>query len=484
MERQSALLHMRNYLHMRRVEAICGTILHTRAAKLPTGLQSGVMEKTKKVTWRALVSRGRMLAAADLRTFDREDDRFVQEDRRVRWEKPRDFGRHDDSLAERLDKIEGFLRIGNAMGDHTWGTSAPRLFLCTRPPSYFDVARRVLQSMENRVNEHIFEDLLELVNAIRGTEYRDAVGERRDEHTVIVPKRSFLDEVDLGDPQLILGNLPVADQYYYGAATRVNGFPEGQPRLTLDRLADINEVLEQTARRAARYRQGPSLLVLPELSLPRAWFRDVATHVTTLGGFGLIAGLEYLHDANQPWVLNQVYAVLPGPLLSAAVWPWTKRHPAREEGATLGRRGLSFPRIATDDARRVVVISPYGDVSVLICSELIETRRVADLLRRVEVVAVPSWNQDTASYDHLIKSAGLQLFAIVGIANNGVYSDCRAWAPRKERWQRDLGRLIERDTSAVIAVRVPLRSLREWREAGSVPDGDDGWRALPPDWRR
>ena len=130
----------------------------------------------------------------------------------------------------------------------------------------------------------------------------------------------------------------------------------------------------------------------------------------------------------------------------------------------------------------MVVISPYGNVSVLICSELIEARRIADLLRRVEVVVVPSWNQDTASYDHLIKSVGLQLFAIVGVANNGIYSDCRAWAPRMVRWQRDLCRLIERGINGVITVRMPLRSLREWRETGGVADDNDGWRALPPDW--
>ena len=112
-----------------------------------------------------------------------------------------------------------------------------------------------------------------------------------------------------------------------------------------------------------------------------------------------------------------------------------------------------------------------------ICSELIETRKVADLLARVEVVAVPSWNKDTFSYDHLMRTAGLQLNAIVGIANNGHYSDCRAWAPREVRWQRDLCRLIERDVDGVIGVPIPLASLRAWRAGRGR-----GWRTLPPDW--
>ena len=47
----------------------------------------------------------------------------------------------------------------------------------------------------------------------------------------------------------------------------------------------------------------------------------------------------------------------------------------------------------------------------------------------------------------------------IAIANNGHYSDCRVWAPRTQRWERDLCRLIERDVDDVVHVDVPLRSL-------------------------
>jgi len=109
---------------------------------------------------------------------------------------------------------------------------------------------------------------------------------------------------------------------------------------------------------------------------------------------------------------------------------------------------------------RTVVRTDFGNLSVLICSELLESQRVADLLGRVELVLVPSWNTDTASYDHLIQSVGMHLHAVIAVANNGHYSDCRAWAPRQLRWQRDLCRLIERDVNSIVTVDVPLGSLR------------------------
>ncbi len=53
---------------------------------------------------------------------------------------------------------------------------------------------------------------------------------------------------------------------------------------------------------------------------------------------------------------------------------------------------------------------------MLICSELFEARRVADLLGRANVVLSPAWNTDTASYDLLIQSVGFELRSIIAIA--------------------------------------------------------------------
>jgi hypothetical protein len=139
---------------------------------------------------------------------------------------------------------------------------------------------------------------------------------------------------------------------------------------------------------------------------------------------------------------------------------------------------VSFSPVSSSSPPRTVAKSALGSLSVLICSELIEARRVADLLGRVNVVLCPAWNTDTSSYDHLIQSAGFQLHSIIAIANNGHYSDCRAWAPRSERWERDLCRLIERNVDDVVHVDIPLSELVAFHNGQPVK----GWRPLPPDW--
>ena len=68
----------------------------------------------------------------------------------------------------------------------------------------------------------------------------------------------------------------------------------------------------------------------------------------------------------------------------------------------------------------------------------------------------------------------------MAISNNGKYSDCRAWAPTKTRWKRDLCRLIERGSNNIVYVDIPLRSLERFHADGKT-DSEE-WRPLPPDW--
>jgi hypothetical protein len=50
----------------------------------------------------------------------------------------------DAKLSARLATIDEFVQRCEELGDRRWLMPAARLFLCTRPPSYFDIARRWL----------------------------------------------------------------------------------------------------------------------------------------------------------------------------------------------------------------------------------------------------------------------------------------------------------------------------------------------------
>ena len=176
----------------------------------------------------------------------------------------------------------------------------------------------MLVRMEDALSGDAFDRVLRCVNAIRGTEYIDPVGSVLDGQTVQIPSDTMGNRRGRGDPQLLLGNLVVPEECFEGATTPRAGSTTGCPVMSIARLEAVNKVLAEARARARAYRSGDSVLVLPELGVPRAWFREVASYVTRYGDFGLIAGLEYLHDAASRTVLNQVYAVIPGPYGSTA----------------------------------------------------------------------------------------------------------------------------------------------------------------------
>lgn len=483
--KNSGWISLRDYLHERRVEAMAAVL--PRSSKglndLEARLKDGLKYRTRRMSMSVLKRRAAILAASDLRSRDREDDS-------PKGARPPEVDRtwlidelsESSEIVERLAEIDRFVVRCEDLKDPPWMVAPARLFLCIRPPSYFDIARRWLLRVESDgFQPGIFQDLLSVVNAIRGTRYSDPVGTVIDASNVWI--NSFWQkpagDSSMTGPRVMLGNLVVNNKAWEAAAKRTRKPPYNKPHMTLERLQGLAMVLEKAGRVALNH--PAAVLVLPELSIPRAWFRALSNYVVLTGRYGLVAGLEYRHDPANAHVSNEVHVVIPGPSRSVASWSWTKRRPAREEATQLAAMPVSVTFAPPKGTLpRIVISSPWGSLSVLVCSEMIEARRVADLVGRADVVICPAWNPDTSSYDHLIQSVGFQLHAVIAIANNGHYSDCRAWAPRTTRWERDLCRLIERGTDDLVHVDLPLESLRAFH-ADPTANGD--WRPLPPDWR-
>lgn len=496
-----AWVWLRNYLHQWRLEACASAVrVDAESTAIEQWVPNGLTDRTNRVKGVALRRRAQELALADLRALDREDDAPANSSVNPPNTWTRNAFGDQPGLEKRFRLISEFIDACVKLKDPPWVMDPARLYLCTRPPSYFDIARRLLYHTESDsgFEPGVFKELLAVVNAIRGTRYQDPVGQVVDKHTVFIPwtgkPDNDRDELTAPkDPVLVLGNLVVPEEHWLEATKRAALSPQGRPVLTVKRLLGLNRVLGRAAYVARRRDEHgslrPTMLILPELSVPRRWFRSVAQHVVRGGGYGAVIGLEYRHIATPPAVLNQAFAILPGPFGSVATWPWTKKRPARLEGDELKKLGLAYPPVSSEPSR-AVVRTTWGRFSTLICSELIETRQVSDLLGRAEIVICPAWNPDTSSYDHLIQSVGFQLHAIIAIANNGHYSDCRAWAPLTVRWRRDLCRLIERDVDDVVYCSVPLQSLRTFHDLGEPVDEESAkhvrsqWRPLPPYWPR
>jgi hypothetical protein len=453
---------LRDWVEAQIVDVICSAAPFGPVAfKVPgvAALEVGLQLRRGLVAPAELLKRAGVLAAADLRFVDRESD--VAAGTVLAGGPGTQLSSVEGDLAsdgEWLRRAEGvrlFLAACRSVGDPTYSsTNAASLVLMFRPPTYVDVMMRWLRA------EQPVALITSIVNAVRGTTYSVATMTMGQDVLVAgAPDPSTNTPTSRMHPRFILGNLCTENAWWTQSLTAPNCSEERQERL----VRIVNQAV-QAAQRAKREGR-PAMLVLPELSLPRRWVREVLRHldqqVSERGlTLSLMAGLEY--DVVGPNVYNEVIAYLPRSFRSAAVAFWTKGRPAILEKSELTKLGFAF-QSRRGSQRSMVLSCELGNIVPLVCSELLEVDTRARLLGRVDVVIVPAWNKDTTSFEYFLYSAALELHSFIAVANNGVFSDCRARGPYVQTWQREVCRLNARGENEIVVADFPVDKLREYR---------------------
>src|SRR6185312_15722789 len=166
---------LKQYLDSRTQEAIAGSL---RSEHLDANgfLSRGLTAGAHSISFRATANLALTLASADLRWRDREDDDLKTKYSTEAFEEWRRLP-FSITLRRRFKLIDRYVARCRGLGDEAWAVPSHRMFVLTRPPSYFDIARRLLYWVEHRgFRTDVFQMLLKVVNAVRGTEYSDAVG--------------------------------------------------------------------------------------------------------------------------------------------------------------------------------------------------------------------------------------------------------------------------------------------------------------------
>lgn len=441
----------------------------------------------------AAVRDARLLRQTDLRYLDSEDD-FAQfgalgpaeTNLAARDASIRRATRGDPVVVSRLAQARVLLERSRELAESVWdGVSDVALILFVQSPQYFDVARRFLATLESPLpaGGNVGQQINSCVDALRGTRYarRTSFMETKQGggNSILTVRNNSAS----GDPRVILMNLLTSDDAFEMAAA-------GTPRLTRERLRLLDDLLREArkAAHAAKREKRPSLLVFPELSVPRRWVRTLCDYAVQ-EELSVVAGVEYHRTPNG--VVNQAIGVFPAGRKTTGYAAWTKRHPAVEERSLLALWGTQFAA-HPPEMQRLVVDTAHGRIGVLICSEILEADALARLCGQIELLAVPAWNTDTPSFDHVTHSvASLLVHCFVCVANNAKFSDSRIAAPINEpRHERDWCRLIHKNESRVVWGDLPVSELRAHHEKPPTPKPPSAstkerrFRPLPPGWRR
>lgn len=463
-----------NWYENRRLEEIASSIPLTTIVAGSTGsFLRRVFGRDLRATDKALGSvaitnRAWILRTADLRTTDRETDLQQLHGQVLPDIEPR-VGRLGRAIrqtsitSERWSKITQFLQACRDSNDHTYrNVSVPGVLLMTRPPTQFDVSCRWAKAKRSLA------ELSDVTNAMRGTRYVGTVVRQPDATTIDITSLDWYLRGRPEDAMVVLGNVQIENDWWQSAV-------QGNQVVTRRRMAGIGRIVNEAIRLKHRKKLA-TILVLPELSLPGRLLRPLA-HRLIQEDVSLIAGLEYSRSGTN--VVNEAVGVFAPGFKIAAVWWWPKSLPARGENRELLKLGVTF---VEHHGTPTVVSTDFGAVSVLICSELLDVRTRGDLLGRIDLLVIPAWNQDTATFDHTIQTTANDLHCYAAVANNALFSDCRVQVPSEERFERDACRLISRGEDTVIAVVVSADTLRKFQLA-SLADPTlrlGGFKPLPP----
>lgn len=445
------------------------TIRGVRALDEGLHLQSGLLLPDE------ILKYAQSLARADLRLVDRESEIATESTPLTQSEQTVEsiaiaLGQRSEH-ADQLRQIQQFLDICDEQGDSVYaGRSVMDVLLATRPPTYTDILFLWIRAGRP------LSQLLEVVNAVRGTRYfTNSMSE--DDGFVIadgVSGDSFS-----GTTRIVLGNL-CTEVEWCSAALR------SMPVLTRERQARVARVINQAIEVAKAGRDPskvtPTLLVLPELSLPRRWQREVFSHLVSHGaGLGLVGGIEY--DVKGRDVYNEAVAFLPRSYSTSAGWVWTKGQPAHQEGRDLREAGFVF-KGRDPNLRFIVMSSEHGRFAPLICSEFLEIGARAELTGRVEMLLIPAWNKDRNTFEKMAQAASLDMHSFVAIANNGEISDCRVCGPFKEEYRRDVCRLISPGANETVVADLPIQSLRQYQQNEVQYEHDvRAGKLVAPEWK-
>ena len=186
-------------------------------------------------------------------------------------------------------------------------------------------------------------------------------------------------------------------------------------------------------------------------------------------GINLISGLEYKIDTKKKEADSQLCYVLKvdndtgG---SIALYQSKKIGAIHENSELFNKANLKI-----SPAFKEKFIIKHNDFifSGMICNDLLDINNRSSLRGNIDALFVVAWNSDLETYQHLVKSASLDIHCFVSLCNNKQYGDTRIRAPYKEEWKRDMQKIHGGELDNFMISKLPIYELRDYQTYNVPP---------------
>lgn len=252
----------------------------------------------------------------------------------------------------------------------------------------------------------------------------------------------------------------------------------GRPNRSMARLKNLIRLLNQVAKEKC------DLLVLPEMSIPRAWIPLIQSY-SRKHMICVIFGAEYfIHQLNGfSYAHNQMFSVLPYKInqyTKCVTFQRTKRHYSPNEIKLITGHHLLVP----DNVNIKYDLFKWRGVTFTVfnCYEIAAIDERASFKGKVDLFICSEWNKDINYFSNIIESVSRDIHCFAIQVNTSQYGDSRVISPSSSEIMNIL-RVKGGDNTTYLATILNLDKLRKHQNvAYNLQMDSRDFKCTPPGW--